>query len=169
MKVSTSIVCPNLTGNGYTKDNTRTGSLITVAKQFAEEATQLSKNPPYSLAELEEIQKFWKIAIERLSNIKVEDPDYVEAQRQLASYERSLGGVQVQIKAEQESVRALNEAQRLKKNLLAMTTNDPQGIDRGRVASKLQAIVDELTKVKPGTTQYSDAQKLMKSAQNRLK
>jgi len=154
---------------GFTKDNTRTGSLITVAKQFAEEATQLAKNPPHSLAELEETQKFWKTAIERLSNIKVEDPDYVEAQRQLASYERSLGGVQVQIKAEQESVRALNEAQRLKKNLLAMTTNDPQGIDRGRVASKLQAIVDELTKVKPGTTQYSDAQKLMKSAQNRLK
>jgi hypothetical protein len=154
---------------GFTKDNTRTGSLITVAKQFAEEATQSAKNPPHSLAELEEIQKFWKTAIDRLSTITDKDPDYVAAQRQLVSYQKSLSGVQVQMKAEQDSVQAFDEAQRLKKNLLAVTTNDPQGIDRGRVASELQAIVDELAKVKPGTTQYSDAQKLMKSAQNRLK
>ncbi len=154
---------------GFTKDNTRTGSLITVAKQFAEEATRSAKNPPHSLAELEEIQKLWKTAIDRLSNITLDDPDYVAAQRQLVSYQKSVGEVRVQMKAEQDSLQAFDQAQRLKKNLLAVTTNNPQGVDRGYVASQLQDIIDELAKVKPGTTQYLDAQKLMKSAQNRLK
>ena len=154
---------------GFTQDNTRTGSLITVAKQFAVEATKSAQNPPHSLAELEAMQKLWEAAIDRVKEVKVSDPDYVPAQTQLISYQKSLSGVEVQIKAEQESAQAFEKAQQLTNHLLEETTNNPQGIYRGRVALQLKEIIDELAKVKRGTTQYSDAQKLMKSAQDRLK
>ena len=154
---------------GFTKDNTRTGSLITVAKQFAAEATKSAQNPPHSLAELEEIRKLWETAIDRVNEIAVSDPDYVQAQAQLVSYQKALGAVKVQSKAEEQALQAFAKAQRLTNNLLAETTNNPQGTDRGRVAIQLKQIIDELANVKPGTTQYSDAQRLMKSAQDRLK
>ena len=154
---------------GFTQDNTRTGSLITVAKQFAAEATKSARNPPHSLAELEEIRKLWETAIDRVEEIAVSDPDYVQAQAQLVSYQKALGVVKVQSKVEEEAMQAFAKAQQLTNSLLAETTNNPQGIDRGRVAIQLKQIVDELTNVKPGTTLYSDAQRLMKSAQNRLK
>ncbi len=154
---------------GFTKDNTRTGSLITVAKQFAAEANKSARNPPHSLAELAEIQKLWETAIDRVDEITVSDPDYVQAQTQLVSYQKALGAVKVRSKAEEESMQAFEKAQQLTNRLLSETTNNPQGTDRGRVVIQLQQIIDELARVKPGTTQYSDAQKLMKSAQNRLK
>jgi tetratricopeptide (TPR) repeat protein len=154
---------------GFTIDNLRAGKLMGASRQFAAKATQLAKNAPNSLAELGEIKSLWETAIERLEKISETDPDYVGAQKQLADYQTFLSQVRVRIQNEKEAVQAFEEAQRLTQNLLAVTANEPQRVDRGRVMAGLQEIIHELGKVKPGTTKYSDAQKLMQSARNRLK
>lgn len=153
---------------GFTAANTQTNNLMEAAKQFAIAASK-SGSAPHSLAELKEIKGLWTSAIERIEGITVQDANYLEAQKQLVRYRSALGKVEIQMQAEQEAVQAFESAQQSTQTLLALVTNDPQGVDRGRVARQLQEIIDELKKVKKGTTVYSEAQNLMKSAQNRLK
>jgi tetratricopeptide (TPR) repeat protein len=152
---------------GFTADNTRTGNWMEAAKEFAKAASK--GKSPQSLTELQETTGLWKEAIERIEKITADDPDYSAAQKQLANYKRSLSAVKIQMQAERESIEAFQKAQQLRQNLLAITTNDPNRLDRGTVARSLQEIIDELAKVKPGTTVYAEAQILMKYAQNRLK
>ncbi|MGV0026952.1 hypothetical protein [Phormidesmis priestleyi] len=152
---------------GFTADNTRTGNWMEAAKEFAKTASK--GKSPKNLTELQETKGLWGEAIDRIEKITVDDPDYLEAQKQLANYKQSLSAVEIQMQAEKESVQAFQEAQQLKQNLLALTTNDPNRLDRGNVARSLQEIIDELQKVKKGTTVYAEAQILMKFAQNRLK
>ncbi|KAM3116476.1 hypothetical protein [Phormidesmis sp. 146-33] len=152
---------------GFAADNTRTGNWMQAAKEFAQAASQ--GKSPKNLTELQETKGLWEEAIDRLEKITVDDPDFREAQKQLVAYKQSLSAVEIQMQAERESVQAFQEAQRLRQTLLAITMNDPNGLDRGRAARSLQEIVDELQKVKQGTTVYAEAQNLMKAAEKRLK
>lgn len=70
--------------------------------------------------------------------------------------------------AEQSSVAALEEAKSQIKSLLAEVSTAGSG-DRNRVISQIQSIIYELQKVKSGTTAYTEAQELLRSAQQRLK
>jgi tetratricopeptide (TPR) repeat protein len=152
---------------GFTADNTRTGNWMEAAREFAKAASK--GKSPQSLTEWQETKGLWEQAINRIEKITVDDPDYVEAQKQLIAYKQSLSAVEIQMQAEKESVQAFQEAQQMKQTLLAITTNDPKGLDRGRAARSLQEIIDELQKVKKGTTVYAEAQILMRSAEKRLK
>jgi tetratricopeptide (TPR) repeat protein len=152
---------------GFTVDNTRTGNWMEAAREFAGAASK--GKSPQSLTELQETKGLWEEAIDRIEKITVDDPDYREAQKQLVVYKQSLSAVEIQMQAEKESVQAFQEAQRLKQTLLAITTNDPNRLDRGRVARSLQEIIDELQKVKQGTTVYTQAQTLRQAAEKRLK
>ncbi len=150
---------------GLTTGNIQSGNLIQAAKEFANIAQQSAKGSAHSVAEWQEVQNQWEDAIARLKEIKDTDPDFVEAQRLLASYTQSLSKVHIQLETEKEAVQAYEEAQRQTQDLL----ENAKFLDANHVAGRLQTIENQLDKVKPGTTVYGKAQDLQKSAESKRK
>ncbi|MBL1175374.1 hypothetical protein [Pantanalinema sp. GBBB05] len=154
---------------GFTVGNARTGNLIQAAKEFAKYAQASTQGTAHSVAEWEKIQRQWQDAVDRLNEIKVDDPDYGEAQRLLASYKDNLETAQVRQQVEQASVQAYQEADRLKNNFLADIPAGATSIDRTWATRELHQIKSVLQQVKPGTTVYADAQTLLAAAEQKLK
>lgn len=101
--------------------------------------------------------------------VRVEDSGYVEAQKLLAKYQSDLGTVRTRWEMEQASVRDLEMAKSQIESLLANTTRNASSVDRDRSIGQIQTIINQLQKVKTGTTAHAEAQQLMRSAQNKLK
>jgi hypothetical protein len=150
-------------------DHQKNNTLIQAAKQFSWEAAKAGQNPPHSTAKWQEIENLWSEAIRRLGEIPVGNPGYAEAQKLMASYQANLGNVQTRRKVEEESLQALESAQRQIESLLAQTPTDANSVDRNRTISSIQSIINELEKVQKGTTAYQKAQELLLSAKNKLK
>lgn len=148
---------------GWLASNQHTNTLINAAKEFAMTAAKSTPKPPYYEARWQQAENFWKQAIERLERVPVEDAGYLEAQRLLANYQKNLSEVQIRLQEETNSVEALTLAKNKINNLLAQRNSD-----RNLIISELQAIIDQLQQVKSGTTVYSEAQILSKSAQKKL-
>jgi hypothetical protein len=154
---------------GFTVGNARTGNLIQAAKEFAKYAQASTQGTAHSVAEWQKIQQQWQDAIDRLNEIKVDDPDYGEAQRLLASYKNSLATAQVRQQEEQESVQAYQSAEELRNRFLAEIPAGATTVDRAWATRELQQIKSVLKQVKPGTTVYADAQTLLAAAEQKLK
>nr|MDZ8062115.1 hypothetical protein [Nostoc sp. EkiNYC01] len=155
---------------GLAAGNERISALITAARQFSWQAAKAGQNPPHAVSEWRQIEHLWEEAIERLKEVPTKDvAGYTEAQQLLAIYESNLGQVKVRRQAEADAVEALSAAQREIENLLASTPDDPQTLDRNRVSSQLQSIINQLEKVESGTTAYLKAQELLLSANNKLR
>lgn len=153
---------------GLAAHGARTGTLIAAAQQFAIAASQAGQNPPHTASEWEEIVGLWEPAIDRLKQVPVEHPGYVEAQELLAKYQRNLGIVRTRLQAEQASVEALQQAKDRIQTLLASTSADGSSMNRNHLMSQLQGIINQLETVQPGTTAYPEAQQLLQSAQKKL-
>ena len=106
----------------------------------------------------------WGQAIERLQNIKVTEPNYLDAQKLLATYQTNIGIVQTRRQAESESQEILKQANRQIQNLIASPPSQPN-----QLKGEIQGIINQLRTVKPGTTAYAEAQQLLLSAEKRLK
>ncbi|MBD2387287.1 hypothetical protein [Cylindrospermum sp. FACHB-282] len=155
---------------GLAAGNERISALIAAARQFSWEAAKNGQNPPHSVAEWQQIENLWSEAIKRLKEVSSEDvAGYAEAQKLLATYETNLGQVKIRRQAEEDSLEALETAQRKIQNLLASIPTNPQDLDRNRVSSDLQGIINGLEKVQNGTTAYLKAQELLLSAKNKLR
>ncbi|MBD2776545.1 hypothetical protein [Iningainema tapete] len=150
--------------SGSVVDSNHSNIVIEAAKVFALQAAQASQNPPHTASEWEQIEKFWSQAIDRLQNIKVEEPNYLEAQTLLAKYQSNLGIVQTRKLAESESQQALRQANALIQRFVASPPSEPSQYN-----GQLIGIINQLKTVKPGTTAYAEAQQLLLSAQKRLK
>jgi hypothetical protein len=142
----------------------RSGSYIEAAKQFAFAAAKESQNPPHPVAKWEQIEKLWQKAIDHLENIRVDEPNYVEAQKLSAQYVTNLGIVETRREAERQAEEILKQAKEETQQLISNPPSDTQQL-RGQI----QGIVNQLRSVKAGTTAYAEAQQLLVSAQNRLK
>lgn len=156
------------TASGLATGTARTGNLIEASKEFAKTAQQAEKGSAPSAAEWEEIQNLWRKAIDRLQQVREQDPNYLEAQKLLAAYERSLGNARIRQKTEQSSVQAYEEALRRRESLYASIPDRATSLTPSQVG-QLQRIVVVLKKVQPGTTVYAEAQTMLKSAESRLK
>jgi F0F1-type ATP synthase membrane subunit b/b' len=99
-----------------------------------------------------------------LENIKVDEPNYVEAQKLSAQYVTNLGIAETRREAERQAEEILKQAKEETQQLISNPPSDTQQL-RGQI----QGIVNQLRSVKPGTTAYAEAQQLLVSAQNRLK
>jgi hypothetical protein len=155
---------------GLAAGNERVSTLIEGARQFSWQAAKAGQNPPHTVVEWQQVQDLWQQAIDRLEQISKEDlAGYAEAQKLLAEYNKNLGQVKIRRQAEQNSVNALESAQRQIQNLLYFTPTKANSIDRNRTISQLRGIIDELEKVQNGTTAYLKAQELLLSAKNKLK
>jgi len=154
---------------GLSGRTTRAGNLIGAAEEFAHIARKSSTGTAHTVAEWQEIQQQWETAIARLQQIDDQSPDYQQAQKLLAEYTEALAHTRIRLKAEQESVQTFETAQAATQALLATLPSDQRAIDYNRLTNEMQAIVNQLRKVSPGTTVYAEAQQLKQSAQNKLK
>lgn len=155
--------------SGLAAHDAQTNIVIAAAQQFAIAASVTARNPPHSTDEWEESANLWQQAIERLTQVSVTDPGYIEAQKLLAKYQRNLGIVRIQKSAEQASVEALKQAKDTIPIMFASAAADNSAENRNRLIGQLQGIINQLETVKSGTTAYPEAQKLMESAQKNLK
>ncbi len=153
---------------GLATTGARTSTLIAAAQQFALAATSAAQNPPHSADEWEESADLWQQAIERLTQVPVADPGYVEAQKFLAKYQRNLGIVRTRKSAEQASVEALQQAKDTIPTMFAASAADDSAVNRNQLIGQLQGIINQLQTVKSGTTAYPEAQQLLASAQKKL-
>ncbi|HEY9799296.1 MAG TPA: hypothetical protein V6D25_02975 [Leptolyngbyaceae cyanobacterium] len=142
----------------------KSSKIIAGAKQFAQAAAQASQNPPHTATKWEQIAKLWSKAIDQLEDVRVEDPDYVEAQKLLATYQTNLGIIETRLQAETESQSALKQANEQIQSLIASPPSDPQ-----QFKAQIQGIINQLNTMKPGTTAYPEGQRLIALAQQRLK
>jgi hypothetical protein len=152
---------------GVATGSVRADNLIEAAKGFALTAAVASQKPPHSAETWQKIADLWQQAIERLSQITFDNPGYLNAQTKLAEYQNNLGTTQIRLKAEKESVEALNQAKSLFANFqtnLNSTSQNP-----GYALGQLQEIINQLESVKPGTTVYPEAQKWLQSARKKQK
>ncbi|AFZ25456.1 hypothetical protein Cylst_3304 [Cylindrospermum stagnale PCC 7417] len=155
---------------GLAAGSDRISGLIAAARQFSWQAAKAGQNPPHSVVEWQQIENLWSEAIKRLKEVSSEDvAGYAEAQKLLATYETNLGQVRIRKQAEEDSLAALESAQREIQNLLASIPKDAKDLDRNRVSSDLQGIINRLEKVQNGTTAYLKAQELLLSAKNKLR
>ncbi|MEH2334031.1 hypothetical protein [Nostoc sp.] len=155
---------------GLAAGNDRISALITAARQFSWQAAKAGQNPPHTVTEWQQIENLWIEAIERLKEIPSKDvAGYTEAQKLLAIYQANLGQVKIRRQAEADAVEAIDAAQREIGRLLASIPADAHDVERNRVLSQLQSIINQLRKVQNGTTAYLKAQELLLSANNKLR
>ncbi|MEM9542499.1 MAG: hypothetical protein AAGA60_23790 [Cyanobacteria bacterium P01_E01_bin.42] len=148
----------------------KASTFVEVAKQFAWRAAVMSQNPPHSAAKWQQIEGFWQESIAQLNKVNPDDKtSYIEAQTKIAEYRANLAQTQIKRQEEQTSEQALFSAEKQIQNLLASTPDDPTRVNRPQTAAKIQGIINELQKVKPGTTAHGKAQELLEFANAKLK
>lgn len=148
--------------------NKRTGTLTDAAREFAKAAAIVGQNPPHPAEKWQQAENLWQQAIDRLQEIKIEDAGYLEAQKLLAQYQTNLGTIQNRRKVQEVSVSALEQAKAQTQSWLANAATDNTPWERNQAIGRLQGIINELEKVKPGTTAYAEAQQYLGSARKRL-
>jgi hypothetical protein len=144
--------------------NSHSSTYIEGAKKFAFAAAKLSQNPPHPATKWEQVEKLWQKAINQLEKIDVEEPGYIEAQEFLAQYQTNFGIVQTRRQLETEAQKTLQEANAQIQTLIANPPSNPQ-----QLKAEIQGVINQLKTIKTGTTAYAEAQKLLSSAEKRLK
>lgn len=153
--------------SGFATNTEQSGNLIEAAKAFAMQAAVLSQNPPHPATQWGQIASLWGEAINRLEQVQVNNPGYIEAQTKLAQYKTNLANIRTRETAETESAAAL----KLAKEYIAdwQRLAGAKKPDIGALASQLQSIINELEKVQPGTTATTEASELLTFAKETLK
>ncbi|MEA5553811.1 hypothetical protein VB713_23005 [Anabaena cylindrica UHCC 0172] len=143
--------------------DTSSGTYIEGAKQFALAAAKAAQNPPHSALEWQQIGNLWEKAINQLENIRVQEPSYVEAQRLLAQYQTNLGIIENRRQIENNSQEILNQTNSEIQKLIASPPTD-----KNEMKSEIQGIITRLNTIKPGTTTYTEAQRLLTLANKKI-
>ncbi|MDB9313395.1 hypothetical protein PN462_09825 [Spirulina sp. CS-785/01] len=155
---------------GVAANTQTTSTFVSAAKAYAMQAAQLSQNPPHPASKWREIAILWEEAIKQLKQVSSDNKaGYVEAQNLMAQYQTNLSEIRLRETAERESVQALETAQEQIQRLLSSVPNNPDTATTNRMAADLQGIINQLEKVKPGTTAYNKAQDLLINAKAKLK
>lgn len=142
-------------------------TLIDSAKIHGMKAAQLAQNAPHSLEKWQTIEASWQTAIRELEQIPKTNSEYLAAQKLLAQYQANLGDIRTRMAMEEASMRALQQAKNLIPNLQRMATNSQDNL--GEIGSQMQEIINYLEQVKPGTTAYNEAQKILEQARQKIK
>jgi hypothetical protein len=150
---------------GLAAGNQRTLMLLHTAREYSQRAAQQGQNPPHAAEQWRQIIKLWEGAIAQVERIPASDAiGYAEAQKMRAEYLQNLGQIKIRLKAEEDSVRAFEQAQRQSASLLKTATGSNPNYTKG----ELQSIIDQFNQVQSGTTVYLEAQRYLISAQNKL-
>lgn len=154
---------------GLLSNSSRTGILMTTAENYALQASKICANPPHPVYQWEQCIKLWQDGVEQLKQVPLEHPGYVEAQELLAKYKSNLAEIEIRLKTEAGSAKALEDAKIRIEKLLASPSTDLHSEQGRLILSELQGIIYQLEKVQPGSTGYQQAQELLQSAENKIK
>ncbi len=149
---------------GMAKGSQRSYVILEAAKIFALQAAQVDPNQPHPEQQWQLVMNLWKQAINQLQEIPMDNPSFLEAQTKLAEYQANLTDAKTRLQAERESGKAFKQAKNLIADWQKYAVDNPQ---RGLLVSKIQSIINQLESVKPGTTNYEEAQDLLKFARNK--
>ncbi|GAB4539954.1 MAG: hypothetical protein Tsb0014_30830 [Pleurocapsa sp.] len=150
--------------SGLVAGNHRTNIVITVAQQFADRADQTCGNLPNRVNRWEQCASLWQEAINKLQNVSLDDPGYLEAQTLLAIYQTNLGEVEIKRQDESQSVQALNNA----KSQIIQFPKQIDSRNKEFAAKQIQTIINQLEQVQPDTTAYNEARELMNFAEKKF-
>lgn len=154
---------------GLAANNEKVTTLITSAQQFSRKAAQRGQNPPHNVEYWSGVEKLWEMAINNLDKISENDLDgYAKAQELKAEYTTNLEEIRLRKQDERDSLNALESAQNQIERLLANIPTEANSSELNRTISEMQGIINELDKVKNGTTSYLKAQELKYFAKNKL-
>jgi hypothetical protein len=151
--------------SGLIADNDRTNKIIAVAQQFHAQAANTCAGSSNSANRWQECVNLLSKAIAILSQVPLEDPGYLETQTLLATYEAKLGEMRIRQQEEESSQQAYESAQFMITNLPKSVAQD----NRERTAQEILTIINQLEKVKPQTTVYTDALTMIDFAKQKLK
>ncbi len=141
----------------------RSSTLIEAGKQYALAAAKASQNPPHTAQKWEQIGELWEKAIQQLERIEVSEPSYVEAQKLIAQYQTNLGTIKSRRQMESDAVEILKEANHKIEELIASPPSD-----KNQMRAKIQGVMTRLNTIKPGTTAYTESQRLLTLANKRI-
>lgn len=150
---------------GVATGSQQADNLIEAAKEFAMSAALASQKPPHPVLQWQKVVSLWEKAIQLLEKVPLDNPGYLDAQTKLAQYESNLGTAKIRLEAEETSTEALQKA----KYLIAQWQKSAasEAPDRGYLMGQLREIINDLESVRPGTTAYAEAQKLLQFARNK--
>ncbi len=149
---------------GLAAGNQHTLMLLSTAREYSQRAAVQGQNPPHTAEKWRQIAGLWEEAIAQVQLVSQDDTGYAEAQKMRAEYQQNLGQITIRLRAEEQSVRIFEEAQRQTTYLLAIATSS----NPSYTMSQLQSIINQLEQVQNGTTVYLEAQSQLLSAQNKL-
>ncbi|MTJ12160.1 hypothetical protein FJR11_06035 [Anabaena sp. UHCC 0187] len=141
----------------------RSSTLIEAGKQYALAAANASQKPPHTAQKWEQIGDLWEKAIQQLEKIEVSEPSYVEAQKLIAQYQTYLGTIKTRHQMESDAVEILKEANTKIEQLIASPPTD-----KNQIRSEIQRVMTQLNTIKPGTTAYTESQRLLTLANKRI-
>jgi hypothetical protein len=150
--------------SGVLAGGNRSNSLIEAAKKFGWTASARARNPPHTVPEWQAIADTWQDAIDLLEQVPLEDPGFDEAQRMLVEYKSNLRTIEIRLADEQASTEAWQAAQ----DHYTRLWGSSQQLSSAQYAEELQLIVNDLQRVKEGSSPFEDAQTLLASVQAQL-
>ena len=141
----------------------RSATLIEAGKKYALAAANASQNPPHTAQEWEQIGDLWENAIQQLKRIEVSEPSYIEAQKLIAQYQTNLDIIKNRRQIESDAVEILKESNKKIEDLIASPPTD-----KNQIRSEIQRVMTQLNTIKPGTTSYTESQRLLTLANKRI-
>lgn len=151
--------------SGFVAGNSRTNKIIAAAQQFHTRVANSCQNSPHPSHRWRECANLLEKAILILAKVPLEDPGYLETQTLLAAYEAELSEMRIRQQEEEMSQRAYESA----RDKIANLPQSIDGANRDRTVREILTIINELDKVQPQTTVYTQAQSVMHSAEKKLK
>ncbi|MBD2354726.1 hypothetical protein H6G41_08800 [Tolypothrix sp. FACHB-123] len=141
---------------------------VVKALQAGELATRKTQTPSGNLEELQGRQKLWRRAIAPLEAIAANSELYTLAQVKLLSYRAGLNGVNQQLLVAEKWLKKLNAAQAVANAATQQETAIKSLKDLQKVQSTWQVAVNALNIIPPSSSEYQQAQELLKEYKPKL-
>lgn len=139
--------------------------LIAGAKEYGFRAALAAQNPPHPVEQWRMVQNLWREALGLLQQIKVDDPNFGEAQRLRAEYTQNLQVAIQRESLEAQSVEHLRQADAAIAQWRTLAAADPSN---PRLLGAIQTIENNLERVHPSSTAYPKADQLRQFANQAL-
>ncbi|MEA5565824.1 hypothetical protein [Anabaena sp. UHCC 0399] len=146
--------------NAYKRDfeNARIGNFITAAQEFDLAAEQAKPTQPKAASEL------WQQAINRINQVPLENPRYVEAQKLLVSYQSKIQGI-----VDPRSSKLIEGAKQFALAAAKSAQNPPHTDTQWKQITKLwSTAIEQLQTIRVEEPGYLEAQKLLATYQTNL-
>ncbi|WP_427161028.1 hypothetical protein ACQFX9_05300 [Aliinostoc sp. HNIBRCY26] len=146
--------------NAYKRDfeNARVGNFIIAAQEFDLAAEQAKQTQPKAASEL------WQQAINRINQVPLENPRYVEAQKLLVSYQSKIQGI-----VDPRSSKLIDGAKQFALAAAKLAQKPPHTETKWKQIAKLwSTAIEQLQTVQVEDPGYLEAQKLLATYQTNL-